>query len=162
MGIVAANSGVSCSMMDSLEMLLQDPTITHQLFQLITEMSEDEKHTLLRLLKRGVLKGKCRRQHFRKPVHMPVRYTNKDGLSRGVIRDISLGGAFIFSQKAFSTGESLSISFFPADSDQAVWIDGDVMRVAPEGIAVRFRSVNEFQKTGIMSFASRRNAIRER
>jgi Tfp pilus assembly protein PilZ len=156
MEIVAANSGVGSSMMDSLEMPLQDPTITHQLFQLITEMSEDEKRTLLRFLKRGVLKGKCRRQHFRKPVHMPVRYADKNGLSRGVIRDISLGGVFIFSQKAFSTGERLSISFFPADSDQAVWIEGDVVRVTPEGIGVRFRSMNKFQKTGIMSFASRR------
>jgi Tfp pilus assembly protein PilZ len=159
---VSADSDVSCPMMDPLQMPLQDPTITHQLFQLITEMSEDEKRTLLRFLKRGVLRGKCRRQHFRKPVHMPVRYTDKDGLSKGVVRDISLGGVFIFSQKAFSTGERLSISFFAADSDQAVWVDGDVMRVAPEGIGVRFRSMNEFQKIGIISFASKRSAIRER
>ena len=159
---MAANSDVSCSTVNSLEMPLQDPTITHQLFQLITEMSEDEKRTLLKLLKRGVLKCKCRRQHFRKPVYMPVRYTNKDGLSSGVTRDISLGGVFVFSQKALSLGERLSISFFPGDSDQNVWIDGDVMRVTPEGIGIKFRSMNEFQKTGIMTFASKRHTIRER
>ena len=111
MGPVAINSHIRCSTMDSLKMPLQDPTITHQLFQLITEMSEDEKRTLLKLLKGGALKGKCRRQHFRKPVHMPVRYTNKDGLSSGVIRDISLGGVFILSRGAFSLGQSLSVAF---------------------------------------------------
>jgi PilZ domain len=140
---------------DSLEMPLQDPTITHQLFQLITEMSEDEKRILLRLLKRGTLKSKCRRKHFRKPVHIPVRYTNQDGLSNGVIRDISLGGLFILSRKAFSLGQSLSLSFSPANFDKTLWIAGDVMRVTPEGIGVRFRSMNEIQKTAVLSIASR-------
>jgi Tfp pilus assembly protein PilZ len=140
---------------DSLEMPLQDPTITHQLFQLITEMSEDEKRILLRLLKRGTLKNKCRRQYFRKPVLIPVRCTNQDGLCSGVIQDISLGGVFILSQKAFSIGQTLSISFSPANFDKAIWIAGDVMRVTPEGIGVRFRSMNEVQKTAVSSIASR-------
>jgi len=140
---------------DSSKMSLQDPTITHQLFQLITEMSEDEKWTLLKLLKRGALKGKCRRQHFRKPVHIPVRYTNQDGLCSGVIRDISLGGVFILSRKAFSLGQSLSVSFSPANFDKTIWIAGDVMRVTPEGIGVRFRSMSEVQKTAVIAIASR-------
>jgi Tfp pilus assembly protein PilZ len=140
--------------MDSLKMPLQDPTLTHQLFQLITEMSEDEKRILLKLLKRGALKGKCRRQHFRKPVHMPVRYTNKDGLSSGVIRDISLGGVFMLSRGAFSLGQSLSVAFSTANFEKTVWIAGDVMRVTPEGIGVRFRSMNEIQKTAVISIAS--------
>ncbi len=151
---MAINSHVRRFRTDSLKMPLQDPTITHQLFQLITEMSEDEKRILLRLLKRGALKGKCRRQHFRKPVHIPVRYTNQDGLSSGVIRDISLGGVFILSRKAFSLGQSLSLSFCPANVDKTVWIAGDVMRVTPEGIGVRFRSINEIQKTAVISVAS--------
>jgi Tfp pilus assembly protein PilZ len=140
---------------DSLEMPLQDPTITHQLFQLITEMSEDEKRILLRLLKRGALKRKCRRQHYRKPVHIPLRYTNQDGLCSGVIRDISLGGVFILTRKAFSPGQSLSVSFFPPNFDKTIWIAGDVIRVTPEGIGVKFRSMNEIQKTAVISIASR-------
>ncbi len=148
------NSQVRRFRSDSSKMSLQDPTITHQLFQLITKMSEDGKWTLLKLLKRGALKGKCRRQHFRKPVHIPVRYTNQDGLSSGVIRDISLGGVFILSRKAFSLGQSLPLSFCPANVDKTVWIAGDVMRVTPEGIGVRFRSINEIQKTAVISVAS--------
>jgi len=135
-------------------MPLQDPTITHQLFQLITEMSEDEKRTLLKLLKGGALKGKCRRQHFRKPLHMPVRYTNKAGPSSGVIRDISLGGVFILSRGAFSLGQSLSVAFSPANFEKTVWIAGDVMRVTSEGIGVRFRSMNQMQKEAVIAVAS--------
>jgi c-di-GMP-binding flagellar brake protein YcgR len=140
--------------MDSMKMPLQDPTITHQLFQLIAEMSEDEKRTLLRLLKGGALKGKCRRQHFRKPIHMHVRYTNKAGPSSGVIRDISLGGVFILSRGAFSLGQSLSVAFSSPSIEKTIWIAGEVMRVTSEGIGVRFRSMNGIQKSAIISVAS--------
>ena len=85
---------------------------------------------------------------------MSVRYTNKGGPSRGVIRDISLGGVFIFSRGAFSLGQSLSVAFSPPDVEKTVWIAGDVMRVTPEGIGVKFRSLNHVQKTAVMSVAS--------
>jgi hypothetical protein len=91
-------------------MPLQDPTITHQLFRLIAEMPEDEKRTLLELINGGALRGKCRRQHFRKPLHTPVRYTSKTGLSSGVIRDVSLGGVFILCRGAFSLGQGLVVA----------------------------------------------------
>ena len=135
-------------------MPLQDPTITHQLFQLITEMSEDEKRTLLKVLKEGALKAGCRRQHFRKPVHMPVRYANKAGLSSGAIRDISLGGMFIMSRGAFSLGQRLSVALSPANFEKTIWVACDVTRVTAEGIGVRFRSMNEIQKAAVISIAS--------
>jgi len=147
----AMNSEVSCSTMDSLETPLQDPTMTHQLFQLIAEMSVDEKRILLKILKGGSLKSKCRRQHLRKPLHMPVRYTNGDGPSMGVIRNISLGGVFISTRKALSPGQSLSVSFSPADFEKIVWITGDIMRVTPEGVGVKFRSMDQKQKTAVLT-----------
>ena len=141
--------------MDYSEMPLQDPTITHQLFQLITEMSEDEKYTLLKLLKRGALKGKCRRQHFRKPLHIPVRCANKAGVSIGVTRDISLGGVFIILNRGvFSLGRILWVSFYRPSIEETAWITADVMRIASEGIGVRFRPMNEIQKTAVISAAS--------
>lgn len=141
--------------MNSLEIPLQDPTITHQLFQLITEMSEDEKHTLLELLRRGALKGKCRRQHFRKPLHIPVRCANKAGVSIGATQDISLGGVFIILNRgAFSLGQTLWVSFYRPSIKKTVWITADVMRITPEGIGVKFRSMNRIQKTAVISVAS--------
>ena len=148
------NSHVRHFMMDPLKFTLQDPTITHQLFQLITEMSEDEKRNLLKLIKKGTLKSKCRRQYFRKPLHVPVRYTSRDGLSSGFIRDISLGGVFILTRKALSPGERLSVSLCPTNPEKSVWIRGDIMRVTAEGIGIRFRSINEIQKAAVISVAS--------
>ena len=147
--------------MRSSKMPLQDPTITHQLFELIVEMSEDEKRTLLRFLKEGALKAGCRRQHFRKPLRMPVRYTNKAGLTSGFIQNISLGGMFILGRGAFSRGQSLSIAFSAPGVEKTIWIVGDVMRVTPEGIGVKFRSMSEIQKTAIASVASRLGEIVE-
>ena len=156
---MAMNSHVGRFNTDSMMMSLQDPTITHQLFQLIIEMSEDEKRVLLKLLKSGVLKGKCRRQHSRKGVDAPVHYTSTDGISKGVIRDISLGGVFILSRIAFSLGQSLSVCLSPANFQKTVWIASDVVRVTPEGIGVRFRSMDQSQKTAVISLASMRETF---
>jgi c-di-GMP-binding flagellar brake protein YcgR len=101
------------------------------------------------------LKDKGRRQHVRKIVHAPVRYTDRSGLSSGVIRDISLGGAFILTRRAFSLRQKPSVSFFPSDFEKTVWITGDVVRVTPEGFGVRFRSIDETQKAALTSLASK-------
>jgi Tfp pilus assembly protein PilZ len=108
----------------------------------------------MRFLRGAALKDKGRRQHFRKLVHTPVRYTNRAGLSSGVIRDISLGGAFILTRRAFSLGQNPSVSFFPSNFEKTVWITGDIVRVTPEGVGVRFRSMNEIQKAAVVSIAS--------
>ena len=108
----------------------------------------------MRLLRGAALKDKCRRQHIRKLVHTPVRYTKGAGLSSGVIRDISLGGAFIMTRRALTLGKNLSVSFFPSNFEKTVWIAGDVVRVTPEGFGVRFTSIDEIQKAAVISMAS--------
>ena len=100
------------------------------------------------------MKDKGRRQHVRKPVQVPVRYKNRTGLSSGVIRDISLGGAFILSRRGITLGQNLPISFFPSNFEKTVWITGDVVRVTPEGFGVRFTSIDEIQKAAVISIAS--------
>ena len=83
-----------------------------------------------------------------------MRYKDRSGLSSGVIRDISLGGAFISSRRAFALGKDLSVSFFPSHFEQTVWITGNVVRVTPEGFGVRFTSNDEIQKAAVISIAS--------
>ncbi len=108
----------------------------------------------MRFLNGATLKDKGQRKHVRKLVHTPVRYTNRAGLSSGVIRDISLGGAFIMPRGALTLGKNLSISFFPSNFEKTVWIKGDVVRVTPEGFGVRFTSIDEIQKAAVISIAS--------
>jgi Tfp pilus assembly protein PilZ len=85
---------------------------------------------------------------------VPVRYKSKTGLSSGVIRDISLGGAFILTRRAITFGKNLPVSFFPSDFAKTVWITGDVVRVTPEGFGVRFTSIDELQKAAVITIAS--------
>ena len=140
--------------MDYSEQSLQDPTITYKLFQLLSRMSDDERRALLRLLREGLLKGKCRRHHFRKAFHVPIYYTTNGGTFRDFIQNISLGGVFILSQRTFSVGQSLAIAFTSPSIVKTVWITGDVVRVTADGIGVRFRSTNARQKTAVMSLVS--------
>jgi len=78
--------------MDFEENDLQYPAVTHRLFQLITEMSDDERRTLLKLLEKGFLKEKRRRRFFRKPLRLPVICSTGDHAYRNHTKDISLGG----------------------------------------------------------------------
>ena len=140
--------------MKSRENSLQDPTLTHRLFQLITSMSEDERRTLLNLLENGLLKGKCRRKHFRIERRLPVIYANERHAYRNFVRDISLGGVFMLTSVPFRVGDDIRIVFNYGDQGNPVRLLGKVARVTPEGVGVRFISLNQDRKAAILSLAS--------
>ena len=140
--------------MDSEEKKLQDPTLTHRLFQLITSMSDDERRTLLELLEKGLLKGKCRRGYFRKPLNLPVTYAIGENTHRNSTKDISLGGVFIFTRTPFQTGQEVRMIFRSKENRNPVKILGRVARVTPEGIGVKFLSLNNDKKPAILTLAS--------
>jgi hypothetical protein len=140
--------------MDTEERDLQDPTVTHRLFQLITGMSDDERRTLLKLLENGLLRGKCRRGYFRKPLRLPVTYAVGQRAYRNFIKDISLSGVFISTGIPFQAGEQIRIVFRDRDNHNAVKILGRIARVTPEGIGVEFFSLNNDKKTAILSLAA--------
>ena len=140
--------------MDTEEGNLQDPTVTHRLFQLITSMSDDERRTLLKLLGNGLLRGKCRREYYRKPLRLPVTYAVGQSTYRNFIKDISLGGVFIFTGIPFQAGEQIRIVFRDKGHNSPVKILGRVARVTPEGIGVEFFSLNNNKKTAILSITS--------
>jgi hypothetical protein len=140
--------------MDFGEKDLQYPTVTHRLFQLITGMSDDERRTLLKLLENGLLKGKCRREFFRKPFCLQVAYAMGDRTYRNYIKDISLGGVFIFTRNAFQAGQQINILFGNGDSTRPVKMLGKIARATTEGIGVQFLSPDIDKITAIMSLAS--------
>jgi Tfp pilus assembly protein PilZ len=140
--------------MASWDKSLQDPTLTHQLFQRITAMSDDERRTLLKFLDEGLLKGKCRRAHFRKPLLAPIAYASERQVYRNFTKDISLGGVFISTHIPFKVGQQLRLVFNSADNTGPVGILGKVARLSPEGIGVKFISLNAARKGFILSLAS--------
>ena len=140
--------------METNDKALQDPTVTHRLFKAITDMSDDERRTLLRLLETGLLKGKCRRSYFRKQKRLPVAYANKRDIYRNLTRDISLGGVFILTTLPFQIGEELRILFKSEGEGNLIRFLGKVVRITPEGIGVKFLSTNPEKKSFILSIAS--------
>jgi hypothetical protein len=140
--------------MDFGENDLQYPTITHRLFQLITSMSDDERRTLLRLLENGLLKGKCRRGFYRKPLRLPVVYAIGERTYHTFMKDISLGGVFIFTHSAFEAGHQIIMSFRNNDNASPVNMVGKVARTTPEGIGVEFLSSDIDKIAKIVSLAS--------
>lgn len=141
-------------MVNSDQRGLQDLTVTHRLFQLITSMSDDERRALLELLEKGLLKGKGRRGYFRKPLNLPVTYAIGEKAYRNSTKDISLGGVFIFTRIIFQTGQQIRMVFRDRDNRNPVKILGRVARVTPEGIGVKFLSLNNDKKTVILTLAS--------
>jgi Tfp pilus assembly protein PilZ len=135
-------------------MSLQDPAITHQLFKLIAKMSDDERRTLLRLLEGGLLKGKCRRRHYRKHLRLPVHYASRGRTYSGYIQNISLGGVFIPTRFRFSLGQGLVVAFPSPNGNKYIKMVGQVVRLDPEGIAVEFKSLTQKEKTALLSLTS--------
>jgi hypothetical protein len=140
--------------MDFEENNFQFPTVTHRLFELITAMSDDERRTLLKLLENGLLKGKCRRGFFRKPLRLPVIYGLGEHTYRNYIKDISLGGVFISTRNAFQAGQQIRLLFSNGDKTSSVKMLGKIARATPEGIGVEFLSPDIDKITAILSLAS--------
>jgi hypothetical protein len=133
---------------------LQYPTVTHGLFQFITSMSDDERRTLLKLLENGLLEGRCRREFFRKSLRIPVTYAIGERAYHNYVKNISLGGVFIFTHSAFHAGHRIIMSFGDKDNTSPVKMVGKVARASSEGIGVEFLSPDIDKVTEILSLAS--------
>jgi hypothetical protein len=140
--------------MNSIDKDLQDPTITHQLFQLITTMSDDERRALLMLLNHGFLKNKRRRKHSRKPLMAPLYYIAGEKTCRAFTKNISFGGAFIMTQGRLSKGQELLIILPEFEDGKPVKIHSVVSRITSVGVGIEFKAMSREQKTAILAFAS--------
>jgi Tfp pilus assembly protein PilZ len=135
-------------------MSLQDPFITHELFQKIVKMSDDERRTLLNLLQNGLLKGRCRRNHYRKALRLPVQYVSRGRTYSGYTRNVSFGGLFLPTRFHFSMGQGLIIAFLHQGRHSYLKVTGEVVRISPEGIGVRFNPLDQRQKSALLSLTS--------
>ena len=143
--------------MNPIDKDLQDPTITHQLFQLIATMSDDERRALLMLLKKGFLKNKRRRKHSRTPLMAPLYYITGGQICRASTKNISLGGAFIMTQGRLSKGQELLIILPEFEDQKPVRIHSVVSRITSVGVGIEFKGMSHEQKTAILAFASAPN-----
>jgi Tfp pilus assembly protein PilZ len=128
---------------------LNEWSVTARLYELIEDMSEDEQLTLLKESEERLSNGK--RKHERKPFFMVVDYSAEDRLYKDYIQNISVGGVFIETRMPFRAGQEVSLCLPLPNYQKYIKITGEVLRISPQGIGVKFKMVNEDQEAIIKS-----------
>jgi uncharacterized protein (TIGR02266 family) len=126
-----------------------ESSVLDRLYKLIKDMSEEEQLNLLKDLEERLFKD--RRKHKRKPFFMVVDYSTHDRAYKDYIQNISAGGVFIETRMPLSVGQVISLSFPLPDYQKYIKITGEVVRVSPQGIGVKFRMVDQDQEAMIKS-----------
>jgi uncharacterized protein (TIGR02266 family) len=135
--------------MDTSDKKPNESDVTARLLELIKNMSQDERLALLKELEERLFKDK--REHQRKPFFMVVDYSTDDRVYKDYIQNISAGGAFIETHMPFSVGQEVSLSFPLPNYQKYIRIAGEVVRISPQGIGVKFKMVTQDQEAMIKS-----------
>jgi len=67
------------------------------------------------------------------------------------IKDISAGGVFIETRMPFSVGQEVSLAFPLPNYQKYIKIIGEIVRISPHGIGVKFRMASQDQEAIIKS-----------
>jgi Tfp pilus assembly protein PilZ len=116
--------------------------------ELIENMSEDEQLALFRELEKRLF-GK--REHEREPFFMVVDYSVEGRFYKSHIQNISARGVFIRTRMPFKAGQEVSLTFPLPDYRKCIKITGEIVRVTPQGIGVKFKMVTQDQEAMIKS-----------
>ena len=128
---------------------MNESSVTARLFEVIKRLSEHEQLSLLKELEEGLFRG--RREHEREPFFMVVDYSTQDRAYRDYIQNVSAGGVFIETRMPFTAGQELSLAFPLPNYEKYIKIVGEVARITPQGIGVKFKMVTQDQEAMIKS-----------
>ncbi len=112
---------------------------TARIFDIIQNMSEEEKERLVPLL------GEKRREHVRKPYIVAVDYETENGSYHGYIMDISVGGVFIETNESLTIGQELLLSLSFRNLQKPFKVTGKVVRKTPQGVGMKFEGLTQRQ-----------------
>ena len=111
----------------------------HQLFELINNMSDGEQRNLLKELEERQSRDK--RRYERKPYSVSADYVAQDHSSKGLTKDISIGGVLLETSEirgSFSIGEDIILTIPYPNQEKYVKVRGEVVRIEPQRIGVKF------------------------
>lgn len=123
--------------------------LAEQVIELVKKMSEDEQLALLKELQERLFKG--RRKHEREAFFMVVDYSVEDRFYKSHIQNISASGVFIETRMPFKAGQEVSLTFPLPGYQKYIKIMGEIVRVTPQGIGVKFKMVREDQEAMVKS-----------
>jgi Tfp pilus assembly protein PilZ len=117
---------------------------SHDAVKLIAEICQETERTDSKAPEDRVFMGK--RKQTRKPLLAVVDYATQGQVYRDFIRNISAGGVFIETAVPTSIGQELSLTFVLATHRKPIKLTGEVVRISPQGIGVRFKAAKGHQE----------------
>jgi len=117
------------------------------LFEMIDRMSESEMRQLLNELEER--QNKERRSCRRKDFSTMVDYNVADRYYRDFIQNISERGVFIKTSETFSKGQETLMTFMSPDYQKPFKIKGEIVRLHPDGVGVKFKIESEALRTAL-------------
>ena len=132
-----------------------------RLVELIHKMPESRLKKLLGQLETETSEkstSESERTHVRVDCFVSVDYADSERVFKDYIEDISTSGVFIKTREAFSLGEEIVLSMSLSKDGSAFKIPATVVRAAPDGIGVRFKTTSQVQEAIIESLIVSVNA----
>ena len=123
--------------------------IRASIFEMVNRMSDQEMLALLKKLKKR--EHGERRKYNRIDFFTIIDYSVGDQYYRDFIQDMSISGVFIKSSHKFSVGQIIRMIFMSRDYQKPFKITGEIVRVTPDGIGVKFKIESHIQKEAIKS-----------
>lgn len=86
------------------------------------------------------------RSYRRKDISIPIDFTSVNRLYKEITKNISASGLFIQTQKynKFTRNQTIMMVFKIIENQKPFKLKGKVIRVEPEGIAVQFHNISDF------------------
>ena len=109
------------------------------LSQLLDNLSIDDQRMLSRLL--NSWEKRDQRKHPRMPCSIITEYVFNEQDYKGVMRNISLDGAFIVSRHELAVNQQIAQSFFFPNFEIPIRSNSKIVWVAAEGFGVQFEFV---------------------
>jgi hypothetical protein len=111
------------------------------------------KNHEVQMEKKGMNSVEDRRRHARKTCFFAeVDYAAGDGVYTDPIKDICPGGVFIETDKNLSIGDDVTMLFSDFARIDLLRISGDIVRVVPSGVAVKFEFDDDVKKNNMEQF----------
>lgn len=123
--------------------------IKDELASFMDVLSDDQLRRLLNLVKNENWEAISNRLHSRKTLK-PVSDPGNGGPVPFAIRNISLGGAFIETDRTLAMGQTISLEIAFEDSSEMVVIPGKVVRANAFGFGIQFEFSDESAKAVLM------------
>lgn len=132
--------------MTSSEKQSNRSSVAARLVELITDMSDGEQRDLLEKLEERQIAEK--REHARKRYIVSVDYVTAEGIQRGSLQDISVGGLLLQTSEisTFSFGQKIRLKVPYPNRQKYIEITGEVVRIDSRGIGVTFTRRFEVQE----------------